>query len=268
MTTIIMISHNSSVIINHSGEEECAAAGDEEEEDKRSVTDSVTKYDRHNTSIVTFPISSSASQSSSTTSTPDASFITPRPLKSASHGDNVTNGHRAGKSPHRRRLKNSLSTLESDSEDMNITTEGSSGTGSAASTLSSAAYILSSVTYFPSLPEENVGRVTVGSDAMTNMDHSFSCAVTSTPAHSNNNNNHNNNINNVRDQINKKNFFALNGALINCYNFLTTYFCHFFDRIQLQWDFCGRKVSPKMIDQMDVGQMYGFIKWGMPSCAK
>ena len=206
MTTIIMISHNSSVIINHSGEEECAAAGDEEEEDKRSVTDSVTKYDRHNTSIVTFPISSSASQSSSTTSTPDASFITPRPLKSASHGDNVTNGHRAGKSPHRRRLKNSLSTLESDSEDMNITTEGSSGTGSAASTLSSAAYILSSVTYFPSLPEENVGRVTVGSDAMTNMDHSFSCAVTSTPAHSNNNNNHNNNINNVRDQINKKTF--------------------------------------------------------------
>ena len=182
MTTIIMISHNSSVIINHSGEDE--GGGEEEEDEKKMVTDKVTHYDRHNSNGMTFPISSSTSQSSSTTSTPDASFITPRPLSKTSHNDNL---HRNGRSPHRRRLKNSLSTLESDSEDMNTTTEGSSG-GSAASTLSSAAYILSSVTYFPSLPEETYGRVTIGSDA-TNLDHSFSCAVTSTPAHHNNNNN-------------------------------------------------------------------------------
>ena len=196
MTTIIMISHNSSVIINHSGEDE--GGGEEEDDEKKLVTDNVvTNYDRHISNGMTFPISSSTSQSSSTTSTPDASFITPRPLSKTSPIDNI---HRKGRSPHRRRLKNSLSTLESDSEDMNTTTEGSSG-GSAASTLSSAAYILSSVTYFPSLPEETYGRVTIGSDA-SNIDHSFSCAVTSTPAHHNNNNNNNNGPGSVRSPMN------------------------------------------------------------------
>ena len=196
MTTIIMISHNSSVIINHPNDDD-GCGGEDDEEDKQCIKDKVAAFERRATNGVTFPISSSASQSSSTTSTPDASFITPRPMNKTSHNEGAMNSRRAGKSPSRRRLKNSLSTLESDSEDMNMSTEGSSGSGSAASTLSSAAYILSSVTCFPSLPEESIGRVTIGGDATT-IDHSFSCAVTSTPAHSsssNNNNNLNNSIN-------------------------------------------------------------------------
>ena len=194
MTTIIMISHNSSVIINHPGDDE-GGGGEEEEEHGIGVTS--TKYD-HRDPVSSFPISSSASQTSSSMSTPDASFITPRPLSKASQSES----NRIGRSPHRRRLKNSLSTLESDSEDlMNTTTEGSSG-GSAASTLSSAAYILSSVTYFPSLPEETNNRVTVSGGEV--FDHSFSCAVTSTPAHvnKNNNNNNNNDLTNVRSPFN------------------------------------------------------------------
>ena len=193
MTTIIMISHNSSVIINHPNEDD-GCIGDDDDEDKQCIKDKVANFERRSTNGVTFPVSSSASQSSSTTSTPDASFITPRPMNKTSHNESVTNSRRSGKSPARRRLKNSLSTLESDSEDMNMSTEGSSGSGSAASTLSSAAYILSSVTCYPSLPEESVGRVTIGGDAST-IDHSFSCAVTSTPAHSGSNNSNNNNIN-------------------------------------------------------------------------
>ncbi len=148
MTTIIMISQDSSVIISPKSNEADAAAanqsggGDSAAADGNGTDDSNGSYvaPLRETSVstedtdegkATSSSASSSSDSGSQPPTPDSSFITPRPSRDSAKSE-VTNSTAklSSRSP-RRRYKSSLSTLESDSEELN------QSSSSAASTLSS-----------------------------------------------------------------------------------------------------------------------------------